>query len=433
MAQTFGSLTKAEVQLALATRSLTQLHKRVVIAKMGVTDYAQDPGYEQGDVVSITRAKKKKVVNYDIRSQTGAPIVEHGHISRRVPLEMFFPDGYPIYSTDNQNSQRRYIVDYSNSAAGGIGEAVDEYMYDRCFRDYSDIPDTGTGVMIDACAPIKIVSTPYSAGSFGDYTDLEHRNARASLDRDDVPEMGLFSSLSVNAFNGIRGSTTLVENTSASTVGGGIILRDAPNEVMARGLMTRQTNQIKSQTTTGGGALGTFETNVWDTTTFLQGDYTVAEPLPVLKMTAGTPGGDFATDAAKGVIVQFTVGSDNLFGVILRVETGDTIYVKPYYENGQELINGTAVASTAVTAPVIPSVNVACHNEFLVFANRRHQLSNAMPEQVSTIMIPSLSPLLLNMWLGTVNVPTFQAPNAITWLGGARPTDWRKAVLCLSK
>ena len=385
-------------------------------------------GFERGQVVSIRRPKQVTAEDFDPRGGSDARSEEPGHVIVSLALEKLFTHGFPIYSHDAVMNVQQYLRDYVESEVGAIRKAVDDYFYTRCFRDYSGFADTGN-VRIGATSPLQIVTTTYTSGtdSFAEYDKTAQRRAKVALDRQEVPNEGRYLALSPAAFGGLLGDTNLFQGYTAPQLAQDFLQRPGVEFKEYYDFMTAPSNAVLSQT--GLGAVATFDTNSWDSTIYLKDDYYDDTPLNVLvlNLSVGTH-----SNAAKGRIVRFTLNSREVFGVILRVPDTATIHIKPYYSDGTEVPAGTTVSSAAVTVPTIPSISVAYHREHLTYASR--MLTPPSPGSGATAANasdPSV-PIVYQVFSGNYETRRLREENRSTFLCGAYPTDYRKAVLVLS-
>ncbi len=429
---TYGALDNATVQKDLAIRILFQLYRNAVMPRTGVTEYDGNPGFNKMQTISISRPRIVIAQDYDPRTGIDATSEEPGYLVTDLTLEKLFTQGYPIFSHDAQMNVQRYRMDYLMTVEGAVRLAFDQYLYDRCFRDYSGFADTGN-VRIGATSPIRIVATDYTPGTdtFAEYDAKAQIRANVALGEEEVPVGGRYMVLSHRAWGGFIGDSIMVTGeagASAPTPGGGIIEQPGARFIRRFDFLTAASNAVASQA----GELGsTFDSNAWDTTIYLKDDHFDDTPLEVLLMTAGTPGPNFG-NFAKGKIIHFTFNSRQCFGVILRVVGPDTIHVKPYFADGTPIPLNTAIASAAVTMPTIPSINVGLHQEHLVYACRLlaepSSGSGANAARAATPMLP----VVLQVFYGSYIVDQFKESNRIALLCGAKPTDFRKSLLVLS-
>lgn len=425
---TYGPLDNATVQKDLAVRILFQLYRNAVMPRTGVTEYDGDPGFRKMQTITITRPRIVIAQDYDPRSGVDATSEEPGYLQCDLTLEKLFTQGYPIFSHDAQNNVARYRRDYLMTVEGAIRLAFDQYLYDRCFRDYSSFADTGN-VRIGATSPIRIVATDYTVGSdtFAEYDDKTQIRSSVALGEEEVPVGGRYMVLSHRAWGGFLGDRFAALNEPA-TLGQNVLENPGARFIMHTDFATAASNAVAAQV----GELGTtFDSNAWDTTIYLKDDHKTDTPLEVLLMTAGVPGPNFG-NFAKGKIIHFTFNSREVFGVILRVVGPDTIHVKPYYSDGTPIPLNTAIASADVTMPTIPSINIGYHQEHLVYATRL--LSEPSPGSGANVARAStpMLPVVLQVFSGTYLVDQFKESNRISLLCGAKPTDYRKSVLVLS-
>ena len=433
MPPSYGDLDNAAVQKDLANRILMQLYRRAIFPRAAATDYDGNPGFQKLQTISISRPRIVEAQDFDPRGGVDATSEEPGYVIVNLTLERLFTQGFPIFVHDAPMNIARYRRDYLESLEGSLRRAFDDYLYSRCFRDYSAIPDTGVA-RVGATSPIQIVTTAYTPGTdtFAEYDATAQIRTNTRLSENDVPVTDRFMILSHRAYAGFLGDQLMVGGFAASTAprtpGGDIIERPGDRFIERFDFLTNRSSAIQSQLGLPG---TTFDTNVWDTTTFLLDDTFTDTPLEVLQMTASTPGPNFG-NFTKGSIVRFTLNSREVFGVVLRVEGGDTIYIKPYYSDGTALPLNTPVVSAAATLPSIPSVNVGYHREHLIYATRlKASPSPGSGATVANARSPYM-PVVLQIFSGSYNVDRFRESNRLSLLCGAVPTDWRKSVLVLS-
>lgn len=424
----YGFLDNATIQKDLALRILFQLYRNAVMPQTGVTEYNGDPGFEKLQTISISRPRIVEAQDYDPRSGVDAISQEPGYVICDLTLEKLFTQGFPIFSHDAGMNVERYRRDYLQSVEGSIRLAFDNYLYQRCFQDYSSIADTGVA-RVGATSPLRIVATDYdpTLDSFAEYDDKAQIRAMVALGEEEVPVGGRYMVLSHRAFGGFIGDRFTATNEPA-VLGQNVLENPGARFIRHTDFLTAASNAVAQQV----GELGaTFDTNVWDTVTYLRDDNFTDTPLGVLFMTASVPGPNFG-NFAKGKIIHFTLNSRQVFGVVLRVDGADTIHVKPYYADGTEVPVGTVIASADVTMPTIPSLNVGYHQEHLIYATRL--MAAPSPGAGATVANAAspLIPVTLQIYTGSYNVDRFRESNRLSLLCGAKPTDWRKSVLVLS-
>ncbi len=430
-----GQLDNKTIQLKLAPRALLQLYVTNFYLRAGMTedDFSQD--FNHGQVCTIRTPRRSIIQNYNPRSGVDASSNEPGYAFTELTLDNLLTKGFPIYGSDSPENAMRYMRDFLLTIVGGIQEEADRIIYSTCARDYSLIADAGTGVLIEGSSPLKIVATEYNStsDSFAELAAKEVIASKTGLSKDNVPFSDRYLALSPQAMGGTLGDSLFTTSQGAAMAptspGGELIEGVGFNFIRRFDFNIAETNVVTTQT--GFGVASQFETNAWDTTTFLNGHVEGTPAIPVLSMTSTSPTGNFA-NLAKGQVVYFTQNSNQYFGIVLRVTGGDTILLKPYKGDGTELANGTSVGTVDVIIPTIGSINHAFHKEAVAFANRETIRPAAGSGAQRTFATWPGVPIGFEITTGDYNVDRFTQHNRASFMFGVNPPDYRKGLLLLS-
>jgi len=192
-------IEQPDVYKYLVARALTQVYMSSFFAKASATEFNETGAFDRGSTVSLRRPKNKgEAEDYNPRNSGGnaAASVEPGSVNVDLTLDHLFTDAFPVYSHDA--NPQRYIMDYSEVAAGAIRTSYEKSAYGECFRDYSTIPASGV-VNFSASSPLQIVASmdgvnnsgpnlaPFNAGAL--------TNASTVLDRNDVTTSARYTAL----------------------------------------------------------------------------------------------------------------------------------------------------------------------------------------------------------------------------------------------
>jgi len=443
---TFSQLNSADVVRALANGTLSQLYRSAALPGAGVTDVQGDAlgqYFEKGQTISILRPKDLgSAQDYDPRSGSDATTVEAGYVNVSLSLEKLFTSGFPVYSHD-QNVER-YIRDYAVSTGGAVRKSLDDYFYDKAFRDWSGIAASGA-VNVDAHPPLAIVASDGGSGGLSTFDKDLLINAGKILDSRDVPNTNRVARLGVTAKAGFLGDSQMVEgfagaqasmNPGSNLIASGFGLNI---DVERYGFLCRGSNAITGQAaladTGDGNASEVVGAVADDSTVFFEGDQYASTPLGAVRLTI-TQTANLAAGVAVGKIARIgaDAGAAVAFGVILRVDAANKyVWLVPYSPDGTKLTAANITAATdKFSVPAIGEISTASHREQFVYATRQLRPPTPGSGALAESAIDANSGLLLQIFKGTYNVHQFKEGIRTACLCGAIPTDWRKGVLMIT-
>jgi hypothetical protein len=438
-------IEQPDVYKYLVSRALTQVYMSSFFAKASATEFNESGAFDRGSTVSLRRPKNKgDAEDYDPRNSgnNAAGSAEPGYVNVDLRLDHLFTDAFPVYAHDA--NPERYIMDYSDVAAGAIRTSYEKSAYAECFRDYSTIPASGI-VNFSASSPLQIVASmdgtnngganlaPFNAGAL--------TNASTVLDRNDVATGQRYTAMSATAKGSFIGDTPMNQGFVAAQIGaGGILQGGLPMGQMVEryGFLCGGSNAVGFQPAVAavisGNANATISAVVADTSVFFAEDNSVLTPLGAVKITSGANYVVTAGGVAVGQIAQIRNAGGTAtiaFGVILRVSGAD-LWLVPYSPTGVKLVAAQIPTSSLLSVPLIGSVNVSYQREHLVTASRALQTPT---DGSGAIAIPASDPesgLVMQLLKGSYDVDRFKEGCRLAMLCGFKGTDYRKAVLNLS-
>jgi hypothetical protein len=444
MAPTPQQLDQASVQKLMAAGAATQLYQITAFPQSGVSQLQNDDlskYFEYGESMSIRRVRSSgSAQDYDPRSGTDADSAEPGYVIINVTLDRLFQKGYPVISSDANIST--YIMDYLESNANDIGTSQDNYFYQKGFRDWTDLPSTGT-VRLGAHPALQVVFSESATGVLNPFSDTQLLAADRVLFGNNVPQTGRYARLSASARQAFLGDGTLVSNFAGALAPqqpGSQILNGLAStlEVNRRDFMVCGSNAVTGQSAVAslgdGTATEPITAVVDDTTVFFEDDKTGSVPVGAVRITIGVTAA--LAGAAVGRIARLgpTGSPATAYGVILRVDAASKfVWLVPYDRNGNKLVAAQISTSTdLISIPAIPSVNPAYHREHLVYASRL--LRAPSPDSGARMAIGRApnSNMLIQVFSGSYQVRRFTESVATASLMGVKPSDYRKAVLMLT-
>ena len=444
MAPTPQQLDQASVQKLMAAGAATQLYQITAFPQSGVSQLQNDDlskYFEYGESMSIRRVRSSgSAQDYDPRSGTDADSAEPGYVIINVTLDRLFQKGYPVISSDANIST--YIMDYLESNANDIGTSQDNYFYQKGFRDWTDLPSTGT-VRLGAHPALQVVFSESATGVLNPFSDTQLLAADRVLFGNNVPQTGRYARLSASARQAFLGDGTLVSNFDGALAPqqpGSQILNGLAStlEVNRRDFMVCGSNAVTGQSAVAslgdGTATEPITAVVDDTTVFFEDDKTGSVPVGAVRITIGVTAA--LAGAAVGRIARLgpTGSPATAYGVILRVDAASKfVWLVPYDRNGNKLVAAQISTSTdLISIPAIPSVNPAYHREHLVYASRL--LRAPSPDSGARMAIGRApnSNMLIQVFSGSYQVRRFTESVATASLMGVKPSDYRKAVLMLT-
>ena len=444
MAPTPQQLDQASVQKLMAAGAATQLYQMTAFPQSGVSQLQSDElskYFERGESISVRRVRSSGFAqDYDPRSGTDADSAEPGYVIINVTLDRLFQKGYPVISSDANIST--YIMDYLESNANDIGTSQDNYFYQRGFRDWTDLPSTGT-VRLGAHPALQVVFSESATGVLNPFSDTQLLAADRVLFGNNVPQTGRYARLSASARQAFLGDGTLVNNFAGALAPqqpGSQILNGLAStlEVNRRDFMVSGSNAVTGQSAVAslgdGTATEPITAVVDDTTVFFEDDKTGSVPVGAVRITIGVTAA--LAGAAVGRIARLgPAGAPaTAYGVILRVDAASKfVWLVPYDRNGNKLVAAQISTSTdLISIPAIPSVNPAYHREHLVYASRL--LRAPSPDSGARMAIGRApnSNMLIQVFSGSYQVRRFTESVATASLMGVKPSDYRKAVLMLT-
>lgn len=445
MAPTFNQLDQAAVQKAMAAGAATQLYQMTAFPQSGVSQLKNDDlnkYFEKGESVSIRRVRSSGFSeDYDPRGGVDAQSAEPGYVITNITLDRLFTRGYPVYSSDANLTT--YIMDYLESNANDIGTSQDNYFYQKGFRDWTELPSTGT-VRLGAHPALQVVFSESPTGVLNPFSDTQLLAADRVLFSNNVPSSGRYARLSASARQAFLGDGTLVSNFAGALApqqSGAQILNGtaAMPEVNRRDFMVCGSNAITGQSAVAnlgdGTPTDTISAVVDDTTVFFEDDKTGSVPVGAVRLTLGVAG-TLNVGVAVGRIVRIgPAGSPaTAYGVILRVDAANKfIWVVPYDRNGVKLVAAQISTSTdLVSIPAIPSVNPAYHREHLVYASRLLRAPSEGSGAQMTVGRAPNSNMVIQVFSGSYQVNRFSESVRTASLMGVKPSDYRKSVLMLT-
>lgn len=445
MSPNFQQLDKADVQLAMASGGSLQLHRQTKFPQSGVTSLEGDDlnkYFEKGQNTSIRRVRASgSAQDYDPRSGTAADSTEPGYIILNLELERLFTKGYPVYSMDA--NLLTYVQDYLDSNINDIGTSQDDYLYQKCFRDWSGLASTGA-VRIGGHPGLQVVFEETSGGALADFNDHHLLAADKVLFSNNVPSAGRYARLSPTARQTFLKDVTLVSGFAGSMSPqqpGAALLNSGmmEQEVMRRDFMTCGSNAVTGQSVVAdlgdGTATDAISAVVADTTVFFADDKTGSVPLGAVRLTLGVTAA-LNVGIAVGKIARLgpDAGPATAYGVILRVDAANKyVWLVPFNKSGDKLTAAQISTSTdKFGIPAIGSVNTAHHREHLVYASRLLTPPSPGSGAVSTIGRAPNSSMLLQIFSGSYDINYLREGVRTVSLMGAMPSDYRKAVLMLS-
>jgi hypothetical protein len=438
-------IEQPDVYKFLVARALTQVYMSSFFAKASATEFNEAAAFERGSTVSLRRPKNKgEAEDYNPRNSGGnaAASVEPGYVNVDLTLDHLFTDAFPVYAHDA--NPERYIVDYSEVAAGAIRTSYEKSAYRECFRDYSTIPASGI-VNFSASSPLQIVASMdgvnNTGANFAPFNAGALTNASTVLDRNDVATSQRYTALSATAKGSFIGDTPMNQGFVAAQIGaGGILQGGLPmGQLVERyGFLCGGSNAVSFQpavaAVVSGSATVPVASTEADTTVFFAEDNSVLTPLGAVRITADASFITSAGGVAVGQVAQIRNAGGTVtiaLGVILRI-TGADIWMVPYSPTGVQLQAAQIPADSIISVPLIGSVNVSYQREHLVTASRALQTPT---DGSGAIAIPASDPesgLVMQLLKGSYDVDRFKEGCRLAMLCGFRGTDHRKAVLNLS-
>lgn len=444
----YTPISAALLEARLTASALTQLVQQAVYPQTAVVDYA-DGYFERGEEVKIRRPKRRTAIDFDPRA--GAiSLDEPEFFNGTLPLARLWANAYPVYSHDPAGSVELFIRETGAIMGEAISRPNDSYMYDQ-FRTWS--ATTGS-VALAKHPPVAIVAALDTNNAFADFDDDVLRNAGGVLDSANVPAENRFAVLSTRAKTSFLGDSVMVEGFAAALnlAAGGLIATGMPNGrfVPRYGFATTGSNAVSGQT--GVTDLDTASSSqallpvasAAANTSFTVGDEsgTVYAGAVDITLTAGTALNVASGGVAVGQIARINssnslTGTAVAFGVILRIAsaggTAPVITMVPYSASGEKLVAAQITSSHYFCVPSIPSVSEAHHREALLMANRQLRPPSDNSGATSELVRDPGSNLIMQIFQGSYDVSRLRESRLYAMLTGSGLSDYRKAVLMLSK
>lgn len=424
---------------SVASNTLEQLYRTVKYPLTGVTNI-DSIAPQTRDVLGTTQQLKRpknigEAQKINPRS-SGATFTDPGYVFIPIEWENLFVEGFNIYGIDQNIAQ--YVRDYSMSCAGAIGYSVDNYFYEKAFRDYTGIPASGTVYYKGELPVLQIVFKENSSGVLVDFTRDHLVWANQRLNKSEVSKPNRYACISSNAAGAYQLSapTDTGENFVGAQAGGvGMLTSGFPGFLNRHGLMVTEANAVSGQsqvTDLGDGAATcaiTSPTN--DTTVFFDGEMkSTTVPLGAVKITLSVTA-SLNAGIAVGKIARLgpDAGVAKAYGIILRV-SGKDVWLVPYNAVGDKLVAAQIIAGTdKFSIPQINSVNTCHQSEYLGYL----QAPLARPFDQSIIYgVANWRGLSITTMTGNYQLETVKESAACYFMTGCKPTDPRKAVLMLS-
>lgn len=448
MPPSFNELDQVSFQKMMATAGLTQLYRNASMVGVGTTSLGSDDlnkYFSKGQTASIRRIKDAGVAqDYDPRSGTDATTEEIDYVNVNLTLDRLFTKGFPDYSSDA--NREMYLRDFAESVQGSTRKSIDDYLYDRGFRDWSSL--AGSGVEnIAAHPPLAIVSSEDGSGGLGSFSKSELINASKVLNRREVPDASRVVRLGVQAHADFLGDAVMVEGfagAQASSDPGRQLIAQGLNlsrQVQRYGFSVRGSNAITGQDAVAdlgdGAAVEPTSAYVQDTTVFFEDDLNTSTPLGAVRITVNQTA-NLAADVAIGKIARLgpADGSAIAYGIILRVDAANKyVWMVPYSPTGNKLTAAYLTANAAGTnfsVPEIGEVGTANHRQSLLYVSRLLDEPDPGTGAVATRAADPNTGLVMQVFKGSYNIHQFKGGTRHACLFGAKPSDHRKAVLMLS-
>jgi hypothetical protein len=394
-----------------------------------------NPSLVKGETFTLTRPKSLgQAQEIDPRNSSGT-FSAGGYTTIPIPLEKVFWQGFPLYSTDLNRDQ--YVIDYSTVCADSIGLSVDNYFYNKCFRDYSAIPASGQVSYAGKYPPLQLVFAEDSSGNLKTFDRNLMIWGNQTLNKVEVPQSNRYSLISPDAAGVFlqNAPTDTGENYVGAMAGGVSLLTQGISGFISRyNFMLGESNAITGQAKVAdlgdGAATCVVSAYVADTTIFLDGEMASSTPLGAVKATLSVTAA-LNSGIAVGKIARLgaDAGAAKAYGIILRV-SGKDVWFVPYSPNGVKLTAAQLSTSTdKFGIPQITSVNAGYHSEFIAYLNP----PIASPVSRDAVAeSSSYQGMSVHVAFGNYDIRNFSEGASCGWFGGCTPSDYRKAVLMLS-
>lgn len=434
-------LDQAQNSVLLAQRILDLTRRITPYVMTGQTEW--DPTqFQQGDTITLHGAADRgEAESVDPYSLTPATVRNPEDVTVQLALENIFTDQFRVFSTDANVD--RYINTNASASANAVGKAVENYFYEKCFTDFTNIPGTGT-YSFNADPTLSVVWREDGSGNLLPMTRNLLYDAQASLDTRNVSVDGRWAITSPYGVTDYFSDAPTDEGDVGTQARGAEILQAGLPMGMfidRGGFMFGKSNAVRSQPALadieGGNPTTAITAVADDTTLFFDGTFhsAFATLIGAVELTTAalTSG---AEELAVGDTVRIgpTGGTATAYGRVIRISPARTeVYVVPYDAQGRKLTAAEINTGTdLLSAPLIGKLGTAHQTQYLSYAFRAlrppSDFSGARMVQVRD----PFTNIMLMLIMGNYQVNLFSETMSSTALCGTKPTNHNKATMLLS-